>query len=452
MFEDSNMLENNDVAKKELETILQRYIDKCDTYISGRTSNVAEAANSAIASSAPKNKDFRSSYPMRADIGLLNKEMGFEWIEQVMNLAGFTLFKFSKTELSKMQTRKRRWAEIKNSIAYKQRRLELRGVGMARNTATINEANQGWVYGKDPIPESQLEQIKKAGADKQKPQSCGCSKVKGVFCSRESCTCNKLGQQCSIYCLCQGDCGSKQGTPKPVEKKNPNKSAKSKAGCKCDKDCKRCNCKKKKQRACTIFCNCKCPKSVPQDWSPTSDIFLLDTETTGFGKKSRMLEIALIHVDSGGKFHSLLKIPFVPSGLVNGITASTVKDAPEFSAVANELISWVSTTAKAKVLIAAHHGHFDKEVFERECKSAQIPVPDWEWRNTIPIFGRAFINDDLKSKSLDYLCQKYLKKSSTAHRAQEDLENLKSLMDIVTKRCDLTKPTSYVWGYFFSIS
>ncbi len=219
---DSNMLEDNCVAKKELETILQRYIDKCETYISGRTSNVAEAANSAIASAAPKNRDFRSAYPMRADIGLLNKEVGFEWIEPVMNLSGFTLCNFSLNGLKTMQKRKLAWADNKTTTAHKQRRLDLRGIGMARNTATINEANQGWVYGRDPIPESQQQLIRKAG-DKQKPQSCGCGKVNNEYCTRESCTCTKLGQKCSIFCLCQGSCPEATNDD-PKSHKNPKKS------------------------------------------------------------------------------------------------------------------------------------------------------------------------------------------------------------------------------------
>jgi DNA polymerase III epsilon subunit-like protein len=102
-------------------------------------------------------------------------------------------------------------------------------------------------------------------------------------------------------------------------------------------------------------------------------------------------------------------------------------------------------------LWGSHNAHFDKSVFERELKNAQISIPNWQWKNTIPIFGRVFAEDNIKSKSLDYLCEKYLKKPSTSHRAKGDLENLQILMRLAAEKIDSSKTTSYIWDYFCSL-
>jgi hypothetical protein len=191
---------------------------------------------------------------MRADIGLLHKEVGFKWIEPVMNSCGFTLCQFAISKLNKMQIRKHRWSAVKKTIEKKQRRLDLRGIGMARNTASITETNQQWVYGRDPIPTSHQESIRKAGGDKQKPENCQCSQVKNIYCSRESCSCAKSGKPCSIFCLCQGTCTPKTATAAPKKVKSPSQSKSSSKGCKCEKGCKkRCGCSKK-NHPCSIFC------------------------------------------------------------------------------------------------------------------------------------------------------------------------------------------------------
>jgi DNA polymerase III alpha subunit (gram-positive type) len=128
-----------------------------------------------------------------------------------------------------------------------------------------------------------------------------------------------------------------------------------------------------------------------------------------------------------------------------------VKDSPEFSVVANELIEWISNRSKSNVLIAAHNASFDKRIFEQELKKSQISIPKWEWKDTIPIFSRIFKSDNITSCALDELCKKYLNKPQTSHRAKEDLDNLTMLMDLAAKRIGTSKTTSYIWNYFFSL-
>ncbi len=110
----------------------------------------------------------------------------------------------------------------------------------------------------------------------------------------------------------------------------------------------------------------------------------------------------------------------------------------------------VSTKAKSKVLIAAHKESFDRTIFQKELQSAKISIPDWEWKDTIPIFNQVLWNE-IESASLDNLCKLFLKKSKTEHRAKEDLDNLNQFMDLVAKNLDECKITSIVWGYLFSL-
>jgi hypothetical protein len=115
-----------------------------------------------------------------------------------------------------MQIRKHRWATVKKTIAKKQR-LDLRGFGMARNTASITETNRQWVYGRDPIPTSHQESIRKAGGDKQKPENCQCSQVKSVV-AAEKAALVPSGKPCSIFCLCQGTRTPKTAIPSKMHR------------------------------------------------------------------------------------------------------------------------------------------------------------------------------------------------------------------------------------------
>ena len=149
---------------------------------------------------------------------------------------------------------------------------------------------------------------------------------------------------------------------------------------------------------------------------------VVDVETTGLSaNRNRIIEIALVKIENlkiTDKLSYLINPqtiipPFITS--LTGINNEDVIDAPTFSEIVDEVISFTDNT-----ILTAHNFPFDSSFLNSE----------------FMISGREFINDhscctlklarsiypDLKSKSLTSVSEHLSLKNKNAHRALDDAE------------------------------
>lgn len=133
---------------------------------------------------------------------------------------------------------------------------------------------------------------------------------------------------------------------------------------------------------------------------------IFDTETTGVGKKDKIVEISLIEVIDGVKtgrsyqsfFNPVIKIS-QGAWKVHKITNEDVKDSPLFKEKAEEIISFIGTSH-----LVAHNANFDMNFLNRELNEAGWhSYPANRFICTLKIAKHFYEKDN----SLDNLCQRF---------------------------------------------
>ena len=136
---------------------------------------------------------------------------------------------------------------------------------------------------------------------------------------------------------------------------------------------------------------------------------VIDTETTGFGKNDRLVEIAVLIVEEGkivDEWETLVNPGRdISNSSIHGITPDLVSLAPTFA----EIEPTVSKLIKGAFLVA-HNLAFDKRMLEQE----------FSWLQKNIDLGSGFCTLQATKLKLEAACEKYGVTNLTAHRAYTD--------------------------------
>lgn len=156
---------------------------------------------------------------------------------------------------------------------------------------------------------------------------------------------------------------------------------------------------------------------------------VIDLETTGFSaqKYDRIVEIGIVLLDSQGELESTYCTLVNPNRdvgptHVHGITAKEVFDAPQFSEIAEDLISILS----GRVLVF-HNAQFDTSFLFAEFERAGL----WVHGTQIPVLCTMQLASDFlpgNGRSLDACCGAYDISNSRAHSALADAKATAELL------------------------
>ena len=136
---------------------------------------------------------------------------------------------------------------------------------------------------------------------------------------------------------------------------------------------------------------------------------MVDTETTGFGKSDRIVEIAIVLIEDNEitqEWETLVNPERdISNSEIHGITATHVSLAPIFSEVTSDIASLLND----KILVA-HNLPFDKRFLEMEFERTQLSAN----------FGTGFCTLQATRKKLDVICREFGIMNDSAHRALND--------------------------------
>jgi DNA polymerase-3 subunit epsilon len=117
------------------------------------------------------------------------------------------------------------------------------------------------------------------------------------------------------------------------------------------------------------------------DWAAgaASDprVVYLDTETTGFGKRAEIVDIAVVAGAGRVLFESLVRpTRRIPAEViaVHGITNADVKDAPDWRDVHGELLELLTGRR-----IVVYNVTFDKQMVAQACEHYALAAPEADW-------------------------------------------------------------------------
>lgn len=160
---------------------------------------------------------------------------------------------------------------------------------------------------------------------------------------------------------------------------------------------------------------------------------IVDIETTGgYAENHRVTEIAIYHHDGTqitDHYKTLInpgrKIPHFITGLT-GISHEMVKDAPTFSDIADEVMSWL----KDRVFVA-HNAHFDYSFLKKEFEDHGLP---WNSRKLCTVRLSRKIIPGLDSYGLGRLAASLGIVIADRHRAGGDAFATAQIFDILLRR------------------
>jgi len=102
------------------------------------------------------------------------------------------------------------------------------------------------------------------------------------------------------------------------------------------------------------------------------NVYILDTETTGVGKKDQVIQIGIINKQGEAILDTLIK-PTVPitdgASAVNGLTMERLEDAPSFADIFVDLSSKL-----AGAHIVAYNIDFDWRLLEQTSRAFGLPM------------------------------------------------------------------------------
>jgi len=136
---------------------------------------------------------------------------------------------------------------------------------------------------------------------------------------------------------------------------------------------------------------------------------VIDTETTGFGKTDRIIEIGIILVDGNEivqEWETLVNPERdISNSNIHGINSNAVSLAPTFEEIADE----VSAFLDSRILVA-HNLPFDQRMLQMEMDRLQKTID----------FGFGFCTLKATGMKLDAACEHFGVINSNAHRALTD--------------------------------
>ena len=175
------------------------------------------------------------------------------------------------------------------------------------------------------------------------------------------------------------------------------------------------------------------------------DVAILDVETTGFMPHDRIVEIAIIKIDKDYKIQTSYQTLLNPKRdvgptKIHGITASMVKEAPQFRDIADTLTRLLTK----KTLIIGHNVSFDLRFIEGELRSALHR--DFSF-NSFDTLKTARKHMNLPSYKLDALCSHLNITNQLQHSAMGDteatLQLFKHLNQLITEQTGVNFLESY---------
>ncbi len=160
--------------------------------------------------------------------------------------------------------------------------------------------------------------------------------------------------------------------------------------------------------------------------TPSTDFAVVDVETTGFGRADRIIEIAVLRLDSKGKMLDRYVTLVNPQRDVgptfrHGITASEVLRAPVFHEILGDVVSIL-----ADAVFVAHNAHFDMRMLRYEFDRAALDVPPIPWLCTMKLARR--LDPTIVCLRLAYLCQHFEIPLTQAHSAEADAKATAELL------------------------
>lgn len=156
-----------------------------------------------------------------------------------------------------------------------------------------------------------------------------------------------------------------------------------------------------------------------------------DTETTGIrAEKDRVIEIAAYDPLNQATFTQFVNpgCPIPPEATaIHHITDEMVANAPPFSQVAAELLSFCEGEV---VLIAHNNDQFDIHFLKWEFKRCGLDLPSWKFLDSLK-WARRY-RPDLPRHSLQFLREVYGIAANQAHRALDDVVVLHQVFSHMT--------------------
>ena len=167
------------------------------------------------------------------------------------------------------------------------------------------------------------------------------------------------------------------------------------------------------------------PAGAPWD-SPLSEapLAFVDLEMTGLdATRDRVIEICIERTRGGQReaFFSTLVNPEIPMGAqhVHGIDDAMVASAPKFAEVAEQVESILGDA-----VFIAHGAKYDAEFLNLELARAGREFRVIHWVDTLKLARRAL---GLDSHSLHALCKHFEIAQDRAHRAEDDVQALRTV-------------------------
>jgi DNA polymerase III epsilon subunit family exonuclease len=175
---------------------------------------------------------------------------------------------------------------------------------------------------------------------------------------------------------------------------------------------------------------------LPEPSTPVAEIVFVafDTETTGFSPKNdRLIEIGAVRFRGNGEILAVTNwminpgMPIRPQATeVNGITDAMVADAPSFSVVCPEFISFFDGA-----VLLAHNAAFDVAFLRVEFERAGTAAPVFPVLDTLTLFRGWF--PQAKSYALEPLAQYLGLQDEVWHRADADSFHLIDIFKVGVK-------------------
>lgn len=152
---------------------------------------------------------------------------------------------------------------------------------------------------------------------------------------------------------------------------------------------------------------------------------ILDVETTGFGKKDKIWEVAALRLDDDGKpefFHELIDpckiIPYKIRQMC-GIHIDTLAGKPRFNQISNDLLSFIGARS-----IIAYNSSFDRRMLRQE-------DPRFEHKKYYDMLRYVRkVRPNFKSYKLSNVCE-VMGVQMIPHRADADVKAVFDLIKIL---------------------
>lgn len=158
--------------------------------------------------------------------------------------------------------------------------------------------------------------------------------------------------------------------------------------------------------------------------------FIVDTETTGFGKTDRVIEVAYTEYLNGeeiAQWSTMLDPEGCPitdgAFAAHGITVGQLAGKPKFIEIAPELCAVLS----AGVIVIAHQADFDERMLRQEFEYIGVPMPKAQWLCSVGLARRLL--PEMKSHKLQLLAAHFNVEVKSAHRALTDCRTLACVLD-----------------------